>query len=353
MYSKYNLEVFVDLSTYCNAGCPQCHRTNPDTLQKVDWLPLLQWSLDDFKRAFPISLLKADPVPIIRCFSICGTWGDPIMNKDIKEIIEYIAKNSHDELKIVVDTNASIRDEQWWWEFGMIGGKKLHVTFDIDGINQEMHETYRVNSNLQKVLNNMKALSETHATARAQTILFKHNQDYINEIKELATKYGANDCLFVQSDRFHETTTRYYNNGKIKLEKATLSPPNAFITYTNTTKLEEKIECRWKKANKIVVNIDGSVLPCCYFVNGYYERKLTNNNNKRHDRFINHPIMKDYIENKNEMNIFNTSLLDIIENSTWFNKTLPNSWNSDNPVFSCSKWCSSKIKKTHQLKGVL
>lgn len=351
MYKKHDLEIFVDISTYCNAGCPQCHRTNPDTLQKVDWLPLLQWSLDDFKKAFPISLLKDEPVPIIRCFSICGTWGDPIMNKDIKEIIEYIVKNSHDKLKIVVDSNASIRDEQWWWEFGMIGGKKLHVTFDIDGINQEMHETYRVNSDLQKVLNNMKAFSETPGTARAQTILFKHNQDYINEIKELATKYGANDCLFVQSDRFHETTTRYYNDGKIKLEKATLSPPNPFITYTNSTKLEEQIECRWKKGNKLVVNIDGSVHPCCYFVNPYYMH--TYNPSKKHKEFYEHPVIQEYTKTKDELNIFKTPLLDIIDNSKWFNDVLPNSWNSDSPVRACSINCSSKIKKTHQLKGVL
>jgi len=351
MYSKHNLEIFVDLSTFCNAGCPQCHRTNPDTLEKVDWLPLLQWSLDDFKKAFPISLLKNDPFPIINCFNICGTWGDPIMNKDIKEIIEYIVNNSHDNLKIVVDTNASIRDEQWWWEFGMIGGKKLHVTFDIDGINQEMHETYRVNSNLQKVLNNMKALSETHATARVQTILFKHNQDYINEIKELSTKYGAKDCLFVQSDRFDETTTRYYNNEKIKLEKATMSPPNPFIAHTNTTKLEEKIECRWKKGNKLVVNIDGSVHPCCYFVNPYYMH--VKNPTKKHLNFYNHPVIQEYTKTKDELNIFKTSLIDIIDNSKWFNEILPNSWNSDNPVRACSINCSSKIKKTHQLKGVL
>ena len=29
-----NLHVFLDVSTYCNAGCPQCHRTNPEGLGK-------------------------------------------------------------------------------------------------------------------------------------------------------------------------------------------------------------------------------------------------------------------------------------------------------------------------------
>ena len=46
-------EVSIGITNFCNAGCPQCHRTNPNGLNTVDWLPLTSWSLDDFKSAFP------------------------------------------------------------------------------------------------------------------------------------------------------------------------------------------------------------------------------------------------------------------------------------------------------------
>ena len=58
MYSTQRLQVFVDLSTLCNAGCPQCHRTSVNGLGKQDWLPMVQWSLEEFKTAFPSSLVK-------------------------------------------------------------------------------------------------------------------------------------------------------------------------------------------------------------------------------------------------------------------------------------------------------
>ena len=118
MYRTKNLEVFVDLSTLCNAGCPQCHRTSVNGLGKQDWLPMIQWSLDQFKSAFPPDLLKNN----VTAMSICGTWGDPVMNKDIKEIISYVVQQNP-SVFINLDTNGSIRDEQWWWELGMLAGK--------------------------------------------------------------------------------------------------------------------------------------------------------------------------------------------------------------------------------------
>ena len=54
-YNDKELVVWIDMSTYCNAACPECHRTNPRGLGKVDWLPLVQWSIDDFEKLYPTS----------------------------------------------------------------------------------------------------------------------------------------------------------------------------------------------------------------------------------------------------------------------------------------------------------
>ena len=89
LYASRKLNVWLDISTYCNAACPQCHRTNANGLSKVNWLPLIQWSLKEFKKAFPEETMKH-----IKDFQFCGTWGDPIMNKDVLEICEYIINNS-------------------------------------------------------------------------------------------------------------------------------------------------------------------------------------------------------------------------------------------------------------------
>jgi len=199
MWPQKHFEIFADISTYCNAGCPQCDRTNPNGLGKADWLPLINWSLEDFKKAYRPSTLE-----IIDAIQICGTWGDPVMNKDIFKICEYIMeeteKFSH-KTHIIINTNGSIRDEKWWWELGLLGGKRLHVVFAVDGKDQEQHQLYRKFTDLNKVLDNMKSFSMTKAKAIGQTIVFKHNQNDIEEIKQLCLNNGAKSHVCILSDR--------------------------------------------------------------------------------------------------------------------------------------------------------
>ena len=73
LWRPEGIKLFMDVSTYCNAACPQCHRTNPKTLEKVDWLPLVQWTLEDFKKAFP-EYQKRKPVEkeCVICGDISG-----------------------------------------------------------------------------------------------------------------------------------------------------------------------------------------------------------------------------------------------------------------------------------------
>ena len=210
LYKNKEINMWIDLSTYCNAACPQCHRTNPRTSGKVDWLPLIQWSTEEFKKAFPPKTMSH-----VQRFHICGTWGDPMMNKDIYEITEYIISNSRS--RITFNTNGSIRDPVWWWQFGFLVKNRAETYFCIDGVDQETHERYRQKTDLQLVLENMEAYSE-FADARGFTVVFKHNEDQLLEIYNLTKKYGATDHLFVPSDRAHHYDIFKYRDteGNIK-----------------------------------------------------------------------------------------------------------------------------------------
>lgn len=210
LYKKEELKIWLDLSTYCNAACPQCHRTDVRTANKIDWLPLVQWSAGEFKKAFSPKTMEH-----IKKFQICGTWGDPMMNKDIYEITEYIISES--KSKIIFNTNGSMRDPIWWWQLGFLVKNRATTYFCIDGINQEMHERYRQKTNLELVLENMQAYSE-FSRAAAYTVVFKHNEDHVKDIHKLAKKYGAVDHIFTPTDRgHHHNTFKYYDpEGNIK-----------------------------------------------------------------------------------------------------------------------------------------
>jgi len=344
--TKY-FDIFADITTHCNAGCPQCHRTNPDGLKKADWLPLINWTLEDFKKAYRPSTLK-----LTRYIQICGTWGDPIMNKDIFEICKYIMEttenNEYFKTGILLNTNGSIRDEKWWWDLGVLCGDRLRVVFGIDGKDQEQHQLYRKFTNLNKVLENMKSLSMTKAKAVAQTIVFKHNQNDLKEIKELCLRNGATNHSYVWSDRLSEKDRYFeYTNPDGSIYTLEYADKNPEEVYGVELKKEENnisdgcISCKWLKMRMVLVNPDGQVLPCCYIANNYYQFGA---------QVFNGQTMLDYKKEEKDNNIFHKPLEDILAESNWFNDTLPESWDSKEPVRQCVRYCSNKGESFNKLQ---
>ena len=190
------LNIYLDLSTFCNAGCPQCNRTNwfAGGLKKNAWIPDEMWDLARVKRAYPAGLN-------VKKATICGTWGDPFMVKEIDEIIYHFLECGY---KTYLNTNGGMRDSWWWY----ILGKKMssyntdsNVTFDIDGTTNEMHARYRRKTVLDKVLENMEAFSLGGGKARAHCIVFEHNENYLKEIRDLALSRGAREMDFQKSNR--------------------------------------------------------------------------------------------------------------------------------------------------------
>ena len=88
----------INLTNLCNARCPQCQRTAEIGLETLKGLPMITWSLQDFMNYFPKNCLDD-----IKEYSFCGTWGDPLMAKDIEPIVHYIMDNSN--AKVIITTN--------------------------------------------------------------------------------------------------------------------------------------------------------------------------------------------------------------------------------------------------------
>lgn len=219
IYKKKKLNAWLDITTHCNAACPQCHRTDPKTSGKVDWLPLISWSLEQFKTAFPPKSLEH-----VNQVNFCGTLGDPIMAKDIFKICEYIINESNTH--IIINTNGSIRDEYWWTHLGYIIKDRGQVFFDIDGSTQEMHELYRQKTNLDLILRNIKAYS-LYSQIGIFTVVFKHNEDKLKDIHKIVKNVlGEKEFfhLFVPSDRAHHIKKFKYYDPRGKLQVLEHSP---------------------------------------------------------------------------------------------------------------------------------
>lgn len=279
-FDKNELRLHVELSTQCNAACPQCTRFKDEKGTLNEWVSDTQWSFEDFKNMFPVETLSH-----LANIHFSGLFGDPCMCRDMIPIVQYIMDNSNSN--VTVNTNGSARTEDFYWELGVIGGNRLTVTFDVDGCTQEMHERYRQQTNLQKVLNNMKMLSMTRARVVSFTILFEHNEDYEEEIKALCKEYGAHYCTTVESNRFKffdgkiEGKTYYNRKGEeIRLDPVKSAHNTGGVnedknedhrlvrnhktgrhTYSDET---HYVECLWDKNNEMVVDHDGVIWPCCF-----------------------------------------------------------------------------------------
>jgi len=235
------LVAWVDLTTHCNAGCPQCHRTNINGLGKVDWLPLTQWSIDDFKNVFSL-----DDIKHISKFEICGTWGDPFMAKDIFEILKYIIENSN--CTIQINTNGGMRNPEFWKKIGELSLKRMQVIFDIEGITEEMHNHYRRKVSLKKLKENIKAYTDVGGNALAHIIVFKHNENHIMDILNMCYgELGVTSHVIQASNRFHSDGKLEFidENGQLAILEEVENKNNPLLNKTIAPLRDHE----WKRKN--------------------------------------------------------------------------------------------------------
>ncbi len=199
VYEKGILDIWLDISTFCNAACPACHRTErlKPGLGKVNWLPLIQWSIDEFK-----SVYNKEMIERTRRWEFCGTFGDPAMNKDLVKMTKYILDNNNNS-EVIIFSNGSIRSKEWWYDLGKLG-KSVSVWFALEGITQEMHAKYRRKTSLKKLLENMQAFTNGGGATKSFTVIHRHNQDYLHKIENLALEHGAEGFAWVKSTRYDE-----------------------------------------------------------------------------------------------------------------------------------------------------
>jgi len=226
---KYNIS-FDDITTFevnlinaCNLKCPLCLRQSNDFKNSLYYKPIREIKLDHL-----ISFL--DKLPNLRRAVLMGAVSEPTLYSKFFEFIKYLKSR---DIVLRISTNGSTHNPKWWAELGTLLSKDDIVRFPIEGPTNELHSKYRVNSSLQKVLENHKALKEnSEAITVAQMIQFQYNRKYKNDVKELAKKEGFDYCTWIKCypsndyiknirpekkiEKFYE---RYFNDNIFKKEK--------------------------------------------------------------------------------------------------------------------------------------
>lgn len=270
----------IEISSKCTLRCPRCARQEvPEGLVNTEL------DLTFFKRNFTPEFIVTD----VEKITFCGDDGDPIYAHDLVPIIRYI--KSVKPVEIVIVTNGSHKQTEWWKELGSVLTAQDTIHFSIDGWDNASNNLYRVNSNFDSVIAGIRALKTSSACRLVwAAIVFKFNQLDINSMKNLARQldmdafqltkstkfgsiypgYGANDLLEPSSDfvsgsyRFERDVSQLSSRGlNSNVNKKNMQLYQSVGESNGVTPLCEI-------GNKgLYIDARGRLFPCCWVANRY------------------------------------------------------------------------------------
>jgi len=271
IYSYKNIKkVHIELTSRCNAACSLCARTIGDDVNPN--LPMSELTLDNIKLIFQ----DIDFVKQLDSIHFCGNFGDPIIAKDFLKVFIFL-KEINSDLKIITNTNGSIRNHKWWKLFSSFTNHNDFVIFSIDGLEDTNH-IYRKNTIWNKIITNAESFINNGGHAEWEFIVFQHNEHQIEKAKELSKNLGFKDFRIKKTSRFNrngniqpptnlkytnESFNRFINDNNFILEKKIKFMPkenNKFYDYVNSS----KILCKVQKEKSVYISSEGYLHPCCW-----------------------------------------------------------------------------------------
>jgi MoaA/NifB/PqqE/SkfB family radical SAM enzyme len=120
-------EYQIEITTYCNAACPQCPRNNNGSGVN----PYL--TLEHLPRAVIDSAFDTELCNRLRQVFFCGSYGDPIMHPEFLDILRDFRRKCP-TLWLYLHTNGGAHDTEYWQEMAKIIGGYGQVDYHIDGL---------------------------------------------------------------------------------------------------------------------------------------------------------------------------------------------------------------------------
>ena len=364
MFNFETIEEYqLEITTYCNAACPQCPRNSLGSGLNP-FMPL-----DHLKRTVIDTAFTYELCQRLRQVFFCGSYGDPIMHPDFLGILrDFRRKNP--TLWLYIHTNGGVHDPEYWTEIAQIMNGYGQIDFGIDGLEDTLH-LYRKNVKYHKVIENAQAYITAGGRAQWNFIVFKHNEHQVESAQHLAHEMGFFNILIRKTGRFlNHDTLEEMPVWPISNSSQVLEPPenseyrNRSMLFLPTLKSEYKnindyfdtteIKCDSALGKKVAITAQGVVLPCNFFNHNLYDARFRNNSlpgaNKL-SQVDGKNQVREFLEHYglDNLNINLKSLEEIFDNKFW--QDLTNSWTNKNRLFECAMTCGSKLTKVWDQGG--
>jgi len=229
---------FVDIETtsYCNAKCPFCNRTN----------------MEFEKKHLDIEIIKKLPFDNIKSILLLGNKGDAIFYPQLFELIEYV--KSKYKTWIQIHTNASAHDKEWWGDLAILLKGQGAVVYALDGLD-DTHNLHRIGTNFHKILENITEFNRKGGKSLCQFLKFKHNEKQEDGIRTLVKTIGS-EKLWIRKSRGYNDVLKRPSQTKTRHE-------------INREK-NSKISCVFLEKPSFVLTVDGEIRTCCFMADDDY-----------------------------------------------------------------------------------
>jgi MoaA/NifB/PqqE/SkfB family radical SAM enzyme len=314
-------------------------------------------TLDFVKKFFTEDVLRNK----VKRVTMCGDVGDPIYCKEYIEICRYI-KSVNPDIHIFTITNGSYRKPAWWQELASVLNDRDTINFSIDGYDNTSNNLYRINSDFNSITEGIRAVRAVNKDVFLvwATIIFKFNQDRLNDIINQAcdldldavqwtrsTKFGsvyggyggADDPLEPRSE-FISKTHRYER--EILNISGRRQNNGDYLEHNKQKYFEIKEQYKDKPVTPlceignrgIYVNAEGVVFPCSWVSFPYHSLTHGDKTIQWKDSF--------FAEHRERMSLHNRTFEEIITDPLW-NKCSRGFTNPEKTWVECGQKCSSSI----------
>lgn len=257
-----------EITYACNLNCKHCYNVSGES---SDWEP----SLDDMKQ-FVDNFVEAG------VFGVNIGGGEPLLRKDVVDIIQYAAQKG---LRTNIDTNATQVTDEYAHRLKKAGLRAVHVS--IDGSIPAIHDEFRETAGaLEQAVEGIKRLQRAGFSPVVRTVVNKLNIDDLKQIEDLLLKLKINYHVLTRflplgrgRDHKRDLMTTPEENRRVMSyvveRRAELLKGNYFLSVDETYPLT--LEHLGLSKTPLVKGVcpagvaicmvatDGSVIPCPYF----------------------------------------------------------------------------------------
>ena len=226
------------------------------------------------------------------------TGGEPFVRKDMIEILKYSSELGFD---MDISTNASLVTNEIAKILKEINFPMVHVS--LDGYDKESHEYVRGKNTFEPTLRGIKNLTENNIYTRIGTVIYKKNENNLEDIIKLAIKLSSNEIIFsiMEADWRLNGEDNIISKREIKdvkneieiLSKKYENKINVKYSFSENNTSQSEGIC--PAVNKFIyINNLGEISPCTW-VSSKYKSELTLKNSKFNE-IINSKQIQSYLK---------------------------------------------------------